>query len=52
MILSTPGKTWTTPYILIELASFQYKTAQNVAANGAITYANKTSFANSIWRRV
>ncbi|MDB0026672.1 DUF6089 family protein [Polaribacter sp.] len=42
--ISSPGKS-ATPYILIELASFQYKTAQNVAANGAITYANKTSFA-------
>ena len=33
--LSSPGKT-ATPYILIELASFQYKSVQNIAADGTI----------------
>lgn len=42
--ISTSEKS-ATPYILIEFASFQYKSAQEVASNGTITYTNKTSYA-------
>jgi hypothetical protein len=34
-----------TPYILIELAAFSYKSVQDIASNGGIIYTNKTSYA-------
>lgn len=42
--ISSPGKS-ATPYILVELASFQYKSVAAIAANGKISYTNKTSYA-------
>ena len=42
--ISSPGKS-ATPYILVELASFQYNSVAASAANGKISYTNKTSYA-------
>jgi len=33
-----------TPYILLEIAAFNYKTAQNVTSDGTVILTNKTSF--------
>lgn len=41
--LSTPGKTWT-PYILLELAAFNYKYIEEEPMPNQYIYKNKTSF--------
>jgi hypothetical protein len=34
-----------TPYILLEIAAFNYKTVEDIATNGDISFTNKTSYA-------
>ena len=42
--ISSPGKS-ATPYILVELASFQYKSVADYCCQRQISYTNKTSYA-------